>query len=62
MVQRIRAFASGRVDGTKAKGYGAAMSDARAIQLLDDLCNTFEAGSYALYKLYGAAAAFSALS
>jgi len=62
MVQRIRAFASGRVDGTKAKGYGAAMSDARAIQLLEDRCNTFEAGSYALYKLYGAAAAFSALS
>jgi hypothetical protein len=62
MVQRIRAFASGRVDGTKATGYGAAMSDARAIQLLDDRCNTFEAGSYALYKLYGAAAAFSSLS
>ncbi len=62
MVQRIRAFASGRVDGTKAKGYGAAMSDGRAMQLLDDRCNTFEAGSYALYKLYGAAAAFSGMS
>ena len=62
MVQRIRAFASGRVDGTKAMGYGAAMSDGRAMQLLDDRCNTFEAGSYALYKLYGAAAAFSARS
>ncbi|HUS22790.1 MAG TPA: right-handed parallel beta-helix repeat-containing protein [Aeromicrobium sp.] len=62
MVQRIRAFASGRVDGTKATGYGAAMSDARAIQLLDNRCDTFEAGPYALYKLYGAAAAFSGLS
>jgi hypothetical protein len=62
IVQRIRAFASGRVDGTKATGYGAAMPDARAVQLLEDRCTTFEAGSYALYKLYGAAAAFSAAS
>ena len=62
MVERIRAFASGRVDGTKAVGYGAAMPDARAMQLLDERCSTFEAGSYALYKLYGAAAAFSAVS
>jgi hypothetical protein len=62
MVQRIRAFAGGRVDGTKAKGYGSTMADGRAMQLLDDRCNTFEAGPYALYKLYGAAAAFSGLS
>ena len=62
MVQRIRNFAGGRVDGTKAVGYGAAMSDARAIQFLEDRCSTFEAGPYALYKLYGAAAAFSAMS
>ncbi|HJR89220.1 MAG TPA: right-handed parallel beta-helix repeat-containing protein, partial [Aeromicrobium sp.] len=60
MVQRIRDFAGGRADGTKAVGYGATMSDARAIQFLDDRCSTFESGSYALYKLYGAAAAFSA--
>jgi len=62
MVQRIRDFAGGRVDGTKTVGYGAAMSDPRAIQFFEDRCSTFESGTYALYKLYGAAAAFSAAS
>jgi hypothetical protein len=62
IVQRIRNFAGGRVDGTKATGYGAVMSDGRAMQLLEDRCSTFQAGPYALYKLYGAAAAFSAVS
>jgi hypothetical protein len=60
MVERIRNFAGGPVDGTKTVGYGATMSDARAIQFFEDRCGTFESGSYALYKLYGAAAAFSA--
>lgn len=59
MVDRLRNFAGGRVDGTKAVGYGATMSDARAIQFFEDRCSTFESGTYALYKLYGAASAFS---
>ena len=62
IVQRIRQMATGRVDGTKAVGYGAGMPDDRATQLLEERCNTFEAGPYALYKLYGAAAAFSGVS
>jgi hypothetical protein len=61
MVQRIRQFATGRVDGTKAVGYGSGMSDARAAKLFEDRCSTFQAGPYALYKLYGAAAPFAAL-
>jgi len=62
LVQRIRAFATGKVDdGTKALGYGAGMSDARAAKLFEDRCSTFQAGPYALYKLYGAAAPFAAL-
>jgi hypothetical protein len=60
VVQRIKNFASGKVVGTKALGYGAAMSDANAARLFEDRCSTFQAGPYALYKLYGAAAAFSA--
>jgi hypothetical protein len=60
MVQRIRQFSTGRVDGTKAVGYGAGMSDAQAGTLFEDRCSTFQAGSYALYKLYGAAAPFAA--
>ena len=62
MVQRIRQFATGRADGTKAVGYGAGMSDARAAKLFEDRCSTFHAGPFALYKLYGAAAPFSALT
>ncbi|MFL6089640.1 MAG: right-handed parallel beta-helix repeat-containing protein [Aeromicrobium sp.] len=61
MVQRIARLATGRVDGTKAVGYGAGMSDPRAIQLFEDRCSTFEAGPFALYKIYGAAAPFAAL-
>jgi hypothetical protein len=62
MVQRITHFATGRVDGTKAIGYGAGMSDGRAMQLFDDRCSTFQAGPFALYKIYGAAAPFAALA
>jgi len=63
MVQRIKAFATGKVDdGSKALGYGAGMSDARTAKLFDDRCGTFQAGPYALYKLYGAAAPFAALT
>ena len=63
MVQRIRSFATGKVDnGTKALGYGAGMSDARAAKLFEDRCSTFHAGPFALYKLYGAAAPFAALT
>ncbi len=61
MVQRIARMATGRVDGTKAVGFGAAMSDGRAIQLFEDRCSMFQAGPFALYKIYGAAAPFAAL-
>jgi len=59
MVQRIRQFATMPVDSTY--GYGAGMSDERASQLFDNRCSMFHAGHFALYKLYGAAAPFSAL-
>jgi hypothetical protein len=65
MVQRIQHFASAPVysgDGTTAYGHGAAMSQARAVQLFNDRCSMFQAGGFALYKLYGAAAPFSALA
>jgi hypothetical protein len=42
-------------------GYGAGMSDDRAMNLFNSRCSTAYAGPFALYKLYGAAAAFSAL-
>ena len=59
MVQRIRRYTTGEVPGY---GYGAGMSDAHAMQLFEDRCTTFHAGSFALYKLYGAAAPFAAMA
>lgn len=60
LVQRISAFATGRVDGSKAYGYGAGLTDERAIALFNDRCSMFQAGPFALYKIYGAAAPFAA--
>jgi hypothetical protein len=62
MVQRIGKFATGKVDGTKALGYGAALSDAQAASLFQDRCSTFQAGPFALYKIYGAAAPFASMT
>ena len=62
IVQRIRSFATGKVDGTKALGYGPGMSDAQAGTLFEDRCSTFQAGPFALYKIYGAAAPFAAMT
>jgi len=61
MVQRISHFATMRVDGATPYGYGAGLSDDRATQLFNSRCSTAYAGPFALYKLYGAAAPFSAL-
>jgi len=64
MVQRIRALAGGAVNGSPGDfttyGYGAGLSDGRAASMFDDRCSTFEAGPFALYKIYGAAAPFAA--
>ena len=66
MVQRIRNLAAGRINGGPGDGttygYGAGMSDGRAALLFDDRCSYFQAGPFALYKIYGAAAPFSALT
>jgi hypothetical protein len=61
MVQRISHFATMPVEGTTPYGYGAGMSDDRATKLFNSRCSTAYAGPFALYKLYGAAAPFSAL-
>jgi hypothetical protein len=63
MVRRIRKFASGPVNGGPGSahfGYGAALTDNQAAWLFEDRCSTFQAGPFALYKLYGAAAPFAA--
>jgi Right handed beta helix region len=66
MVERIRNLAAGRINGSPGDastyGYGAGMSDGRAGMLFNDRCSFFGAGPFALYKIYGAAAPFSALT
>ncbi|MGA8846717.1 MAG: hypothetical protein WB471_08920, partial [Nocardioides sp.] len=64
MVQRIRQYSTAPINGSAGDeryGYGAGLSDTRAMGLFESRCSTFEAGSLALYKIYGAAAPFSAL-
>jgi hypothetical protein len=63
MVQRVRKYATAPIngsDGDAQYGYGAGLSDARAAALFDARCSMFQAGPFALYKLYGAAAPFAA--
>ncbi|RNL63666.1 hypothetical protein EFK50_07945 [Nocardioides marmoriginsengisoli] len=60
LVNRLEHFVSGSVDGDKRVGYGATLQPAQAAALFDGRCSTSYAGAFALYKLYGAAAAFTA--
>jgi hypothetical protein len=65
MVDRIQHFATMPINGTagdRLLGYGAGMSTNRAALFLDDRCSMTQAGPFALYKLYGAAAAFAAVA
>ncbi len=62
MVQRIRSHASARVNGGPGDadyGYGAYLTDNDAALVFEDRCSMFQAGPFALYKIYGAAAAFA---
>lgn len=61
MIQRMRHFAGGAVDGDRLTGYGSVLTDDAANQMFNGRCTSGYAGSFALYKLYGAAAAFSGL-
>lgn len=60
LVQRLRNWVGGSVDGDDRVGYGNVLPDGGAMQLLDNRCSTGYAGAFALYKLYGSAAAFAA--
>ncbi len=60
MVQRISNYATLPVNARY--GFGSGMSDTRAMAMFESRCSTGYAGPFALYKLYGAAAPFSALA
>src|SRR3954470_5821878 len=59
LLARLRRFAGGPVDGDVQRGYGSTLTDDRARALFDTRCAPRYAGAFALYKLYGQAAAFA---
>ncbi|NYJ01466.1 hypothetical protein HNR19_002164 [Nocardioides thalensis] len=61
-VDRIEEFATGPIDGSVPYGFGAGMPDGWAVRMFQQRCSMFEAGGFALYKLYGAAAPFAAVA
>lgn len=61
IVQRIRNMNGKQVQGTnKAVGFGSVLSDSAATQLFNNRCTSGYSSGFALYKIYGAAAAFTA--
>jgi hypothetical protein len=58
LVDRLSNWVGGSVDGDTRVGYGSVLSRAQAAHVFQDRCSTGYAGSLALYKIYGAAAAF----
>ncbi|MET3963371.1 hypothetical protein ABIE44_003305 [Marmoricola sp. OAE513] len=61
IIQRIRNMNGKQVQGgNKAVGYGSLLKDNAAKQLFDGRCTSGYSGGFALYKIYGAAAAFTA--
>jgi hypothetical protein len=60
IVQRIRNLDGGTLDGNNRIGYGATLKDNAATQMFNGRCTSGYAGAFALYKIYGAAAAFTA--
>jgi hypothetical protein len=58
LVDRIQHWVGGSVDGDRRAGYGSVLSRAQAAGVFEDRCSTGYAGTLALYKIYGAAAAF----
>jgi hypothetical protein len=62
LLARLRRWTGGRVEGNGLAGYGTVLTDARAKALFDSRCSAPASGSFALYKLYGSAAAFAGVA
>jgi hypothetical protein len=58
LLARLRRFTGGRIEG----GFGSVLTDDRATALFDSRCAGGASQSFALYKLYGTAAAFAGVS
>ena len=62
LLARLHRWNGGAVEGDGLVGYGSVLPDNRAAALFGNQCRGRAAQSFALYKLYGAAAAFSGVS
>lgn len=65
LVDRLQYWVGGKAtpsEGGQASGYGNVLGDDRTDQLFDSRCSTSYAGGFALYKIYGAAAAFAGIN
>jgi hypothetical protein len=62
LLARLRRFTGGAVEGDTLVGYGTVLADDRAAALFDGRCSGPGAQSFALYKLYGQAAAFAGVA
>jgi hypothetical protein len=58
LIARLRSFTGGAVEGDALTGYGSVLPDDSAATLFDNRCAARASSSFALYKLYGTAAAF----
>jgi Right handed beta helix region len=62
LLARLRHWTGGAVEGDTLSGYGTVLTDDRAASLFDTRCAPSYAKSFALYKLYGTAAAFAGVA
>jgi hypothetical protein len=62
LLARLRSFTGGAVEGDTLTGYGSVLPDDRAATLFDSRCAARASSSFALYKLYGTAAAFTGVA
>jgi hypothetical protein len=62
LLARLRRFTGGAVQGDRAAGYGSVLTDKRATTLFNRGCKPRYASAFALYKLYGSAAAFAGVA
>jgi hypothetical protein len=62
LLARLRQFTGGAVEGDGLTGYGSVLTSARAKRLFNGRCAPRYANAFALYKLYGSAAAFAGVA
>src|SRR4051794_21509849 len=62
LLARLRHFTGGRVEGDALTGYGTVLAAGRAASLFDNRCASRGSAAFALYKMYGQAAAFAGVA